>query len=209
MSKTRILTREAYTRNVTDEMIANRQAEFVISSEAKDTYGTVFKMDGWLLERYSQNNLVCYQHRASSDDPDNIIGLGEVFVEGDKLIGRVTFEDAETNPKAEKIMRKVHNGTLKMASIGANIIDGRMGKSELNEDPDIIYFTRQELLEWSIVSVGSNPDALKRNADLLGEIKAENLEVEGVEVVEQEENRAKTLDVCEAQYIYNKNKSVK
>lgn len=208
MNKNRIVTREAVLRSVTDEMIAKRQAEFVISSEAEDTYGTVFKMDGWQLNRYNQNNIVCYQHRASSPDPDDIIGLGEVFVEDNKLIGRVTFEDAETNPKAEKVMRKVHNGTLKMASISANIMDGRMGIKDLNEDPNVIYFTAQELMEWSIVSIGSNPDALKRNADLVNEIKTESIEVIATQV-QPKENRAETLDVYEAQLIYNKNKSVK
>jgi hypothetical protein len=34
-------------------------------------------------------------------------------------------------------------------------------------------FTKQRLLEWSIVSIGSNTDALKRNADVLQELKQE------------------------------------
>ena len=203
MNKNRVITREAYVRSVTDEMIEKRQAEFVISSEAVDTYRTVFKRSGWDLTRYLNNNVVCYQHRANSGDPDDVIGIGEVFFEGDNMIGRVTFEDAETNPKAEKIMRKVHNGTLKMASINAMPSEYRYGNKAENEDPEILYFTRQELMEWSIVTVGSNPDALKRNAAVVEDIKKETSEVK--EEVEKTEQRK--LSVYEAQVLINKNNS--
>jgi hypothetical protein len=49
-----------------------------------------------------------------------------------------------------------------MASIGANPRAGRWGEERAGEDPEAIYFTDQELLEWSVVTVGSNPEALKR-----------------------------------------------
>ena len=165
MSKeTRIVTREAFVRDATAEQIENRQVEFVISSEAVDSYRTVFKMDGWDLASYERNPIVCYQHKSHSDDPDNIIGTSTLRIEDGKLIARVTFEDAETNPKAEKVFRKVQSGTLKMASIGANVIKARLGIEENGEDKDVLYFTEQRLMEWSIVSIGSNPDAHKRNA---------------------------------------------
>jgi hypothetical protein len=37
------------------------------------------------------------------------------------------------------------------------------GAKKEQEDPEAIYFTDQELLEWSVVTVGSNPEALKEN----------------------------------------------
>lgn len=169
----KIITRNAVVRTTSEEMLNKRQVEFVISSEAKDSHGTIFKMDGWELSSYIQNPIVCYQHRAFSDDPDNVIGTSQIFIEDDKLIGRVTFEDAETNPKAEKIFKKVKNGTLKMASVGARILKARMGDEEKGEDKTVLYFTRQQLIEWSIVAAGSNSEALKRNADSLAEIQKE------------------------------------
>lgn len=207
MSKnTRIVTREAFVRDATAEQIENRQVEFVISSEAVDSYRTVFKMDGWDLASYQRNPIVCYQHRANSDDPDNIIGTSTVRIEGDKLIGTVTFEDAETNPKAEKIFRKVQSGILKMASIGASISKARLGIEENGEDKDVLYFTEQRLMEWSIVSIGSNPDAHKRNAETISDLKTEaikSLEVIAPEVVESVK---KSRSVQEAQMIINNNK---
>lgn len=160
---------------LTADQIAKRQAEFVISTEAVDSYGTVFRLTGWNLERYEKNPVVGYNHRlgAWNDDPDNVIGTSEVFVDGDALIGRITFERAENNPKAEKVFQKVQSGTLRMASIGANPTRGHLGDEKLGEDKDVIYFDEQELFEWSIVDIGSNADALKRSADTLDAIAIE------------------------------------
>lgn len=200
----RIVTRDAYVRNVSDEMIANRQVEFVISSEAVDSYGTVFKMDGWDLARYHQNPIVCYQHRSGSDDPDNIIGTSTVRIEDGQLIGVVTFEDAEVNPKAEKIFRKVVNGTLKMASVGARVLKARLGDEEKGEDKNVLYFTRQQLMEWSVVSVGANPDAHKRNQITLDEMIAD-VKQEATPQQQEEKTEVKR-NVREAQLIIDKSK---
>ena len=202
--KNKTITRNAYVRSSSVEMADNesRQIEFVISSEAVDTYDTVFKMEGWDLTRYAKNPIVCYQHRSNTDNPDDIIGTSEVFVDGDQLIGRVTFEPGDINPKAEKVFQKVCNGTLKMASVGAQIIDGRMGDEKRGEDKNILYFTQQRLMEWSIVSAGANPDALKRNEESINEIRTEVAkEIEINQPIEVNKR-----SVVEAQILINKNK---
>lgn len=167
MSK--MIVREAVIRAITDEMKEKRQAEFVISTEAVDTYGTVFKIDGWDLERYQRSPVVFYNHKTWSDDPDVCIGTSEVRVEGNQLIALLTLE--EDNPIADKVWRKIQNGSLNMASVGANPLEYRWGDFDKGENPDVIYFTRTELLEWSVVPVGSNPDALKRSVESLEEIR--------------------------------------
>jgi hypothetical protein len=53
---------------------------------------------------------------------------------------------------------------------GANPRAGR-GEERAGEDPEAIYFTDQELLEWSVVTVGSNPEALKRESQTIEEIR--------------------------------------
>jgi phage head maturation protease len=198
-----IVNRAAFVRESSAEMVENRQVEFVISSEAVDSYGTVFKMDGWKLDRYANNPIVCYQHRSNSDNPDDIIGTSEVFVEDNKLIGRVTFEDATINAKAEKVFRKVLAGTLKMASVGAMINDGRMGDKTRGEDESLLYFTDQHLVEWSIVSAGANPDALKRNEEIIEIIRKDV--ISDIEVIETEikENKSRTISAFEAQILIN------
>jgi len=197
-----VVTRSAFVGNTTAEMLENRQVEFVISSEAVDSYRTVFKMDGWDLNRYASNPIVAYQHRAGSDNPDDIIGTSTVRIEGDKLIGVVTFEEADVNPKAEKVFRKIQAGTLKMASIGARPSEYRFGDETKGEDKDVLYFTRQELLEWSVVSIGSNPDAHKRNAQTIEEIR-QTIIAEIPVIIDQE---IKGKSVQEAQIMINKNR---
>lgn len=199
----RIVTRDAYVRSTTAEMLENRQVEFVISSDAVDSYSTVFKMSGWDLNRYERNPIVCYQHRSHSDDPDNLIGTSTLRIEDNMLIGTVTFEDADVNPRAEKIFRKVQAGTLRMASVGARVLKAHLGDEEKNEDKEVLYFDRSELIEWSIVSVGSNPDAHKRNAETLKEIKTSIVaEIPVTDVV-----NVKKRSVQEAQILINNNRN--
>ena len=196
--------REAVIRALSDKNKENREAEFVISTESPDTYGTVFKISGWNLQRYEQNPIVCYQHRSSSDNPDMILGTSTVRIDGDQLVAVVRFESAEINPLAEKVWQKVQAGTLRMASVGANILRGHWGDKKLGEDPELIYFDETELREWSIVALGSNPDAVKRNAESMEEIR------NAIPKLEEEEKPAPAAatikrTVREAQLIINKN----
>jgi phage head maturation protease len=182
---------------------AERTADFVISSEAVDTYGTVFKSEGWLLDRYATNPIVCYNH--NHRDADSVIGTADVFLEDKLLISRVKFEAAENNPLAEKIFNKVKNRIIRGASISAEILDGRYGLEELNEDPNILYFTQQRLMEWSIVALNSNPDALARNTSDLNEIKKQFTPVDPTKEETEEQKRTSGFDVFEALLIINKN----
>lgn len=139
-----------------------RTYDFIISTETPDTYGTVFLIDGWDLTRYNSNNVVIYNHHAHSPDPDTGIGTSVVRIENKQLIARLTLE--EGNPIADKVKRKLDNGSLKGASIGAMPHEGRWGNRDAGENSDMIYFTKHELVEWSVCLVPSNPDALKRSA---------------------------------------------
>lgn len=168
------ITRIAEIRAINSE---SRTATFTISTESIDRHGTVFKLEGWDLSVYERNPIVCYNHNSGGDNPDTIIGTSRVYKEGNSLMGEVRFEDEGDNPIADKVWNKINKGTLKMASVGARVHDYRFGNADRGEDTGTIYFTRQELLEWSVVSVGSNPDAFKRSTDSVDEIKRELEEV--------------------------------
>jgi phage head maturation protease len=191
------IERLAEVRNINE---VERTAQFIISTESIDRHGTSFKLDGWDLSTYDRNPIVGYNHEVSGSNPDTIIGTSRVFRDGDALIGEVTFEREGNNPLADKVFNKMQDGILKMASVGAIPHEYRYGKEE-DEDRNTIYFTRQELVEWSIVSAGSNRDAFKRSADQVDELK-KSLEVE--EIVEQEMG----LETKSALRNYNKVKIV-
>lgn len=147
-----------------------RTVEFVISDETRDRHGTVIPLRAWNIDSYNKNGIVGYQHKVYGGDPnpDLILGRGEAFVEDGKLIGRVTFEPAEINPLAEKIFQKILHGTLKATSVGFHEIErGKWGEKDeaVNGKTPTYYFGSVELLEFSIVNIPSNPNALRRKID--------------------------------------------
>ena len=144
----------------------HRMVEFVASTGAVDTYGTVLPTDLWDLSRYARNGVVGYQHDIYySDDPDNVIGRGEAYTANGELLIRIFFEPAELNPKADKVYRKVLFGSINAVSVGFRATaPGHWGRKADGEDPDVYYYNGQELMEVSVVNVPSNPDAVKRSA---------------------------------------------
>ena len=50
-----------------------------------------------------------------------------------------------------------------MASIGARILKMSLGDEDKGEDPKVLYFRKWQLMEFSVVPIGANPDAQKRN----------------------------------------------
>ena len=148
----------------------SRVRTFVISDESVDRRGTSIKMDGWELDNYAKNGIVAYQHQTSGgmfseSNPDHIIGKGKVWKEEGRLMGSVEFEPADINPLAEKILKKVDFGSLKTTSVGFNPLDGRWGDEKRDENKDTFYYRKQDLLEFSIVNIPSNPNATQRNSE--------------------------------------------
>lgn len=150
-----------------------RTVEFIISSAARDRHDSVLNMKGWQLDNFNRNPIVGYQHNVyggnmcNAANPDDVLGPGRAYLENDLLIGEVTFETKDINPQAEKIFRKVLNGTLRATSVGFL----ELGKGELKKTIDdkgnvidqVYHFAGQELLEFSIVNIPSNPEAVGRS----------------------------------------------
>ena len=147
----------------------DRVIEFIISTERKDSHGTIIKMDGWDISDYNKSGAFYYQHLTGGFDdpnPDNALGTGRAQKEGNQLIGIANFEPENLNPLAEKILGKVDFGTLKSTSVGFMPTKGNWGDTNRNEDPEIYYFTGQILKEFSIVHIPSNPDAIKKSMEV-------------------------------------------
>lgn len=159
----------------------DRTVVFQISDASKDRHGTVLNMSNWNLENFNKNGIVGYQHdvhgggMCNAPNPDQVLGIGKAWLEdvnGEMvLMGSVQFETEDINPLAEKIYKKVKNGTLKAVSVGfMPLVDekgsrgrnGYINKEGDIEDESTFYFYGQELLEFSIVNIPSNANALKR-----------------------------------------------
>lgn len=162
----------------------DRRIEFIISTNARDSHHTVLNQNGWDLTRYTRNGVVGYQHElwggtlCNAADPDTVLGPGRAWVENPgspdaTLIGEWTAEPREVNELAEKIYRKVLFGTLKATSVGfAEVGRGHWGDEDESEGApnETYYFEGQQLFEWSIVHMGSNPETVKR--DLQPQVRA-------------------------------------
>lgn len=159
----------------------SRKMTFVASDGTRDSAHTVLNVKGWDLKRYNSNGIVGYQHKVygsweATDNPDNIIGKGRAYVEGDKLMLDVEFEPEGMNELADKIWKKLEFGTLKAVSVGFRPLGkGMWGKGDEapGEANETYYYAGQELLEVSVVNIPANPNALKRSADLVEEELAE------------------------------------
>lgn len=159
--------------------IESRIIPFILSTSRRDRHGTVLNQDNWHLDNYRKNPIIAYQHNITGGicdgpDPDNIIGKSNrIEVEGPagqrKLIADAHFEDAETNLLAEKIFRKILFGSLSRSSVGfLEIGQGKYGTGDeaRGAENETYYFEGQELIEWSVVAIPSNPDAGKRNIQM-------------------------------------------
>lgn len=162
-----IYNRIAQKRALADNVMETRTIEFVASDNTRDSHGTVLPVDKWKLDRYNANGVILYQHNGWSSDPDDVIGRGVARVEGDQLLVAITFEGAEINPKADKIFRKLVAGTLNGVSVSFIPTTTEVGKWGEGEEArtgktPTFYFDGMELVEISVVTIPSNPNAVRR-----------------------------------------------
>jgi hypothetical protein len=146
----------------------NRTVTFVASTYDKDRHGTILNQKNWNLDNFNANPIIGYQHNVYGDDmcnppnPDDQLGIGRAYIDGDELLIDVTFEPADINPLAEKIFKKIQFGSLNAVSVGFVPLRNEKGNhGEQREDG--FYFHGQELLEVSVVNIPSNPKALKKS----------------------------------------------
>lgn len=144
---------------------------FEISNDALDRHGTRLEPEGADLENYKKNPVVLYGH-GFGPNGDVPIGRAEnIFSNEGGLFAHVRFD--EQDDFAREIKRKVEDGFLSGASVGFDPNERVM--EERNDGSEIPVFTDWELLEFSIVSVPSNPDALVEGRNAYTEQLAERV----------------------------------
>ena len=171
-------------RTIPEGVEESRVIPFVLSTATRDRHGTILNQDGWQLDNYRKNPIVAYQHTLSGGmctDPNPDFVVGKSITQGlegsgmDRvLVAEAQFEPAEINPLAEKVFRKLLFGSLSRTSVGfLELGVGKYGEGDQarGEENETFYFAGQELLEFSIVNLPSNPDAGKR--DMLRRMREE------------------------------------
>jgi len=163
-------------RKVSEKAAESRELTFIISTAARDRHGTVLNQSNWKLDNYMRNPVVGYMHNLFGDlfnppDPDDIIArtiqVWKDYIDDGSLalLATAKFEPPEINRKADQIFKKILFGSMGATSVGFQ----ELGKGHYGSDDEdrggkneTYYFEGQELLEWSLVNIPSNPDTGKR-----------------------------------------------
>ena len=146
---------------------SDRLVEFIISTEDNDRYGDIVQSDGWELNNYKANPTVLFGHQSWSPPIGRAV---DISIEKKKLRAVAEFmdNDVDTSGFSDMIYRMVTRGFLKATSVGFLPMEYEwMSDPVFNDDGEEvgqtftgIKFTRQELLEFSVVPVPANPFAL-------------------------------------------------
>lgn len=149
-----------------------KTATFVMSTENIDRHGDIIDQASWNLKYFKESPMFFFQHRSDEfplgkwinigyeNDPNNV---GKQMLVGTAEF-RVEFEDAS------RAFRHVEAGDISAVSVG--FIPHRV---EYDEEKDCFVLYDCELLECSLVGVGSNRQALvKTDSALEKTIEAKN-----------------------------------
>ncbi len=160
------------------EAVKTRTIPFVFSDETRDSYGTVIPVASWDLTRFNKMGVALYNHSTYGDDPDNVIGRAKAWVSGKQLLGEITFESGDLNPKAEKVFQKLLAGTIRGCSVGFRS-DGKgkfgEGEESAGGKTPTYYYNKCELVEISVTPIPANLNA-KVRSEAHGEQEAEKPE---------------------------------
>lgn len=129
---------------------------FILHDETVNTYGFRMLTSGANLEEFRKNPVMLLNH----DDWTLPIGRWEnIRISGTQILADAVFD--EHDPRAAEVKRKVEEGFIRMASIGA------WPPEEKSESPELLLsgqtlptVTRWTVREASIVTIGANHNAL-------------------------------------------------
>jgi hypothetical protein len=140
--------------------------EFEISNEEIDSHNTIFRMAGAKIDSFNDDPIVTFGHPwFDTTDPDDMIGIGPAYIEGNRMLARFYPEQGDTNEKAVKVRSKLEQNLIKSASIVAYVHKYHEGRAQDGEPAGILIFDEWELIMWGIVLKGSNPKAKKRTEE--------------------------------------------
>jgi hypothetical protein len=129
---------------------------FILHDESVNTYGFRMLTGGANLEEFKKNPVMLLNH----NDYSLPIGRWEnIRVEGGKILADAVFDKGD--PQAAEVQRKVDNGFVRMASVGAWPPEEKSDAFHLMLPGQTLpTVTKWTVREASIVTIGSNHNAL-------------------------------------------------
>lgn len=121
----------------------------VITSEVVDRDGEVILLNGWDFTNFMKNPVVLRGHNYRDLPVAKATSLA--MVDG-KVVATGDFASAEANPKAQQVRKLYDDGFINAVSVGFRVLQ----RNPANR----LIIEKQELLEFSFVTVPANPEAL-------------------------------------------------
>lgn len=130
-----------------------------ISNCSINSYGTRVLTSGMDVEQYQRNPVLLYMHERGQ-----VIGyVKDLKVEGEDVTGELLFDEATELSKRCK--KQWEFGSLKMVSVGIDIVEMSEEKSMLVQGQTRPTIVKSKLFEVSLVDIGSNDDAIVMKKD--------------------------------------------
>lgn len=139
-----------------------RTVTAVISTSAVDRDREVVLAKGAILDNFIKNPVVLFAH----DFRDMPIGKALWIKKGrDKITAKIQFATVDQNPVAEQVYQLFKGGFLNAFSIGFDVKKSHVPTpEEIKKKPELAeairIYDEWELLEFSVVPVPANPEAL-------------------------------------------------
>ena len=130
---------------------------YVISDNTVDRHGDTVDVDGWDLQHYRQ--VVLWSHQS---DIAPVAKALRTYKYNQQLRSVAAFTTAEENAFGASIGRLAKAGFIPQASVGFLGLEGSMSEDKDRQERywHPIDYSKQELMEWSPVNIGSNRSAV-------------------------------------------------
>lgn len=133
----------------------DRQLEFTITTDSPDRDQDVIAADGWDTSNFQKNPVVLFGHDYRSLPVAKAVSLTHGS-HGLKAVAE--FATADLYPFADTVYRMLKGGFLRATSVGFRPLEYKFSEDDARKGG--IDFTKQELLEFSVVPVPANAEAL-------------------------------------------------
>jgi len=150
---------------VASESVGERRVKFIASTLTVDRHGTKLLPAGCKTENFLKNPVFLACHNRESLDA--VLGLVvDIRVTADDVAITVEFD---TTPEADKALVRIRKGFLRAVSVGFQPIKQNPEFDSPDEEAaflasgGVIVISEWELIEVSLVPIGSNPEALISN----------------------------------------------
>jgi HK97 family phage prohead protease len=139
---------------VETKAVGDRTFLITASTDSVDRMGDTIKADGWDFASFMENPVILWAHQY---DQPPVAKANRVFIENNQLKMEIQFPPAGTDEFADKVFKFLNDGFLNAFSVGFIPKEYTPNENGGND------FTKQELLEVSVVPVPANPEALRNS----------------------------------------------